>query len=436
MQRSSALYGVSFGKDDAAMEAKQGFLKEVFLKTSFYHRVKAGQKFLVTGRKGSGKSAICLSLQTALEAEGKTTIFATSKLLSMPKIQQIKGTSINDQDRFETSWRYVFLVKISIELLKNIDSRDYDFDFLELNADERQKLKEVRSFLVQNNEINKNFGQKLASFVNVFSKFSAKLPGGVEAGVETRQIDITYDLSTMIDRLEICVIGLSAKINDFDLTILVDEIDDIWDLTEESRPLIIGLLNAIRKLNSSFASNIVILAFLRSDIWDALSFSDKDKFRSEDERISWSNEDLKKLIAARAKMSAKLTEVRLDEVDRIWEIIFESHVNKQDSFGYIVDRTLKRPREIIQFCNLALSIAQDNSRMQIQQEDIKAAESRYSTWKLDDLVNEFKVQYPFLKDFLVIFQGFEETFSKHEIDMRYKNVHGLLLNRLGAALLR
>ena len=71
MHRSSTLYGVSFGKDDAAMDAKQGFLDKVFLKTSFYHRVRTGQKFLVTGRKGSGKTAICLSLKNALEAEGK-----------------------------------------------------------------------------------------------------------------------------------------------------------------------------------------------------------------------------------------------------------------------------------------------------------------------------------------------------------------------------
>ena len=109
MQRSLDLCNVSFGKDDAAIEARQGFLGKVFLKTSFYHRVRNRQKFLVTGRKGSGKSAICFSIKDALEAEGRNTIFITTRLLSVPKMQQIKGTAINDQERFESSWRYVFL---------------------------------------------------------------------------------------------------------------------------------------------------------------------------------------------------------------------------------------------------------------------------------------------------------------------------------------
>jgi len=427
MQRSSTLYGVSFGKDDAAMDAKQGFLDKVFLKTSFYHRVRTGQKFLVTGRKGSGKTAICLSLKNALEAEGRTTILATSKLLSVPKMQQIKGTSINDQERFETSWRYVFLVKISIELLRNLDLRDYEF--FDLDSHEKKKLREIRSFLARNNEIDKSLWRKMSSFFNLFSKFSAKLPGGVEAGIETRQIETIYDLSSMLDKLEECIIGLSTRLNDFNLAILVDEIDDIWDSTEESKPLIIGLLNSIRKLNSSFSSNIVLLAFLRSDIWDSLSFSDKDKFRSEDERISWSDEDLKVLITTRGMTSAKLTGFQTNEVDLIWKTLFESYVDQKDSFKYITDRTLKRPREVIQFCNLALSIAQDNNNTKISQQDIKAAEARYSTWKLDDLVNEFKIQYPFLRDVLGIFQGFDKSFSKKRISERYKEAQKFLVER-------
>ena len=427
MQPSSALYGVSFGKDDAAIEAKQGFLDKVFLKTSFYHRVRTGQKFLVTGRKGTGKSAICLSLKNALEKEGKTTIFVTSRLLSVPKMQQIKVTAINAQERFESSWRYVFLVKIALELFKNINSIDYGK--LDLDSYEKKQLREIRIFLSRNNEIDKTVLQKVISLFNIFSKFSAKLPGGVEAGFETRQAEANHDLSDMLDKLEEAVSVILKKLQDFSISILVDELDDIWDSTEESKPLIIGLLNAIRKLNSSFNPNVVILVFLRSDIWDGLSFSDKDKFRSANERISWSDNELKLLIATRGRILAKLVDFELNEVNQVWERLFDSSVDGNDSFKYIVDRTLKRPREVIQFCNLALSIAQDDNNEKISTRNIKVAEARYSTWKLDDLVNEFQVQYPFLSDLLNVFQGFEHTFSKKDIDVRYSGAQEAIIKK-------
>ena len=90
----------------------------------------------------------------------------------------------------------MFLVKISIELLRNLDLKDYEF--LDLESHEKKQLREIRSFLARNNEIDKSLWRKMASFFNLFSKFSAKLPGGVEAGVETRQIETIYDLSIAI----------------------------------------------------------------------------------------------------------------------------------------------------------------------------------------------------------------------------------------------
>jgi hypothetical protein len=429
MQRLSTLHGLSFGKDDAAMEAKQGFLDKVFLKTSFYHRVRTGQRFLVTGRKGTGKSAICLSLKKSLESEGKSTIFVTSRLLSVPKMEQIKGTSINDQERFESSWRYVFLVKVALSLIQYIDNLK-EYEYFDLESDVEKKLKEIREFLLKNKEIDKSFLRKVISFFDIFSKFSAKLPGGIEAGVETRQVEVSHDISNMLDKIEESLVHLSTNLTAFNLTILVDEVDDVWDSSQESKPLIIGLLNAIRKTNSSFGMSVVIVAFLRSDIWDGLSFADKDKFRSDDERISWSDEDLKLLIATRGRISANLFDIPMDDVDSIWKSLFDEKVDGQDSFQYIVDRTLQRPREVIQFCNLALSIAQDSNKALISQRDIKSAEARYSTWKLDDLVNEFKVQYPFLGELLlIVFQGFNKSFSKERVNTRYDESRKLVLNK-------
>jgi hypothetical protein len=426
MQHLISLSDITFGKDDATIEARQGFLRKVFLKTSFYNRVRNGQKFLVTGRKGSGKSAICFYLIDALSAEGVNTIFATSRLLSTPKLQQLKNTSINEREKFESVWRYALLVKIAIKVIEIIEREGTESLFL--SAEEGKQLKEVKLFLSRNNEIDKNLWQRVTSFFNILSKISAKLPGGVETGIETRQIETVRDLSNMLDKFEESILCLINKSRIFKTAILVDEIDDIWDQTQDSKSLIIGLLDATNKLNASLSPSAMILVFLRSDIWDSLGFTSKDKYRSSDERISWTEDDLKHLITNRAMFSANLENRTIVDSD-LWSIFFEDKVKNQSSFNYIVNRTLKRPREVIQFCNLALSVAQDHGNLRITEKDILAAESTYSVWKLDDLSNEFSVQYPFLRDALSMFDGFQTHFSKSQVDVRFESSRKVLSQR-------
>ena len=52
-----------FGKDDAESDiGRGGLLAKSFLETSQYKDALVGKKWLILGRKGSGKSAICLKL--------------------------------------------------------------------------------------------------------------------------------------------------------------------------------------------------------------------------------------------------------------------------------------------------------------------------------------------------------------------------------------
>ncbi|MGG6267533.1 P-loop ATPase, Sll1717 family [Leptolyngbya sp. AN10] len=421
MQHSINLSEINFGRDDATLEAN-GLLAKVFLKTSVYNRVKNGGKLLVTGRKGSGKSAICFYLIDALKAEGREAIRVTTGDLSRTRIQQLRATAIDDKESFESAWRYVFLVKIAIRLIELIDQGEFDEIYSE--HENIKQLRGIRDFLSQNDEIDKNIAQKLGSFLNRFSKFGVKVPGGLETTAEARQVESIRDLSAALDKFQNCILRLIRIAKGFKITILVDEVDDIWNSTEESKHLITGLLDAITKVNGNLNPSALVIVFLRSDIWDSLEFFNKDKFRSVDERINWSKEDLKRLITNRGKIAANLADDF--DTESVWKLLFEKKVGEQHSFDYIIDRTLKRPREVIQYCNLALSFAQDANRSRITEEDILAAEARYSIWKLDDLINEFSVQYPFLRDTFNVFDGFQSSFTKEQIAPRFEKSKAML----------
>jgi hypothetical protein len=108
------------------------------------------------------------------------------------------------------------------------------------------------------------------------------------------------------------------------------------------------------------------------------------------------------------------------ENENIWQQVFEASVKEQDSFKYVVSRTLRRPRETIQFCNRALRFAQDLHHSKISADDILSAEIQYSAEKIRDLASEFLVQYPYLDGLFGLFQGFKPSFTRDEFESRYQ----------------
>ena len=83
----------------------------------------------------------------------------------------------------------------------------------------------------------------------------------------------------------------------------LDRLDDAWDGSEESKSLLVGLLKAAKDLNDRFRAGVAtgsrVVIFLRTDIYDALSFDDKDKHRPFEQRIVWTPELLLDLVDRR-----------------------------------------------------------------------------------------------------------------------------------------
>jgi len=414
---------LTFGSDDAELDEKHGFLDKVFLKTSIYHRAKEGQRELLIGRKGAGKSAICLSLKKAFEKEGVATILIAPKTMSLQELEQFKISTLNKDEVYVFAWKHFLLLKIGLEIYRRIAG----LESLQRKPSVKQKLKEVREFLVLANELDRTFMEKIwgrsSSIRRLISKFTIKAYG-LEGTLETRPPDIQRRAISELDKFQANLEFLHHAL-ETNIAVLIDKVDEIWSNVDGSTVAIIGLIKAVHELNTSLQHARLIL-FLRSDIYDTLRFSDADKFRTVEERLDWSDNDLKSLIARRGRVSAGLP---LEEINALWNSIFEFSVQNQPSFEYIIKRTMRRPRELIQFCNRAKSIAQDNDHDQIYKEDILSAEPLYSEWKLRDLASEFIVQYPYLEDLLKVFEGFKVSFEPVEIVTRLDDRKALISER-------
>ena len=417
-----------FGKDDAESDfAAGGLLQQGFLRTLAYDKALKGEKALFVGRKGSGKSAICLTLRSTLESEDRAAL-VTPDEISAEEIRRFSLAGISPESSKELIWRYVFAVQISKFLLKRTLSVLVPSDEI------KEHSKCIRKFLSENSELEElsassrfwRFVERLKGEVK-FEAFSIK----VGIGGEVRAPSSGTAASDQLERLEkhlstiAKLLAITAKSEKF--FILVDQIEKVWSNDPESNSMVIGLLQASKRVGIAFEF-VRCAVFLRTDIYEKVRFQEGDKFRTDEYRIAWDGPKLLDLALIRAKASSSMEISRED----LWNKIFPSTMDGEKATDLLVSLTLMRPRDIIQLCNLCRDTAQQNGAESITPDDVNLAAKVYSTWKLTDLQNEWIVNYPFLPDICLLLSNKSYAFSKTTFENTLKLISADLMQRYPA----
>jgi energy-coupling factor transporter ATP-binding protein EcfA2 len=384
-----------FGKDDAETDiAKGGLLKQGFLRTRGYEEALAGTKTLIIGRKGSGKSAICLMLNAALSPENRVSL-VTPDEISAEEARRFQFPGIAPEQSKFLIWRYVFAVQIAKFILATAKT-------LLSNHDSPKEVNAVRQFLIDNKEIDD------LTVIERFWKVIERLKGsvsleafGVKLGAEVEHPSPGIRANDQLELIENHLVAAAEALQiinqNINYHLLVDQIEKIWSNDRDSDLMVVGLLLASKHVRQKF-NFVICTVFLRTDIYEKLQFQDRDKFRGDEFHIDWHATHLLDLILARAQAScgAKVTPKNL------WMEIFPRKIADQDITVYLIGRTLMRPRDVIQLCNACRDTAKTNGNSQITEKDIKQSLSLYSNWKLSDLQNEWTINYPFLADIFVL----------------------------------
>jgi hypothetical protein len=126
-----------------------------------------------------------------------------------------------------------------------------------------------------------------------------------------------------------------------------------------------------------------------------------------EEHVRWSKRELQEMLTLRATLSTTSLHkasppqgAAQQSIDSTWQTFFPIHIKSQSSFDFLLDYTFMRPRDLIQLCNLCRDKAQNKKHTKIVADDIEEALPDYSQWKLQDLSDEYRIQYPFLNDLL------------------------------------
>jgi len=426
-----------FGRDDAETDLTDGLLRQSFLRTYAYGAVLGGRKSLVIGRKGSGKSAICRMLNADGGYPGDTVLITPDDAAG-DEIRRFALQGLTEDTAKSLIWRYVFAVHAARHLVRH--SRE---------AHSLPKVKSVRAlwkFLQSNGETqDEHLYDRLRRGTSRLQTAELSLSAfGVEAvlglGAESAATaGAASEGARALRQLEVLERGVAAAFEELGcaaqhppLLFLVDQLENIWGTDQDSHALVTGLLLAAKYVTTKYSSDynkaVRCALFLRADIYDTLNFVDGDRFRVDELRITWPRTDLRDLALARAGASLDGPLTR----DQLWSGIFSGSVHGEPVDDYLFTRALARPRDVLQLLTACRDIAHEQGHQQVLETDVVNAVLRFSRWKLQDLIKEYLVNFPYLKALLALFENAGYVVMRQGLERRFAPYRDVLSQQFPA----
>ena len=175
------------------------------------------------------------------------------------------------------------------------------------------------------------------------------------------------------------------------------------------------LLEACRKLQKQLSHPKVdfhLLLFLRNDIFEHLVLETPDKGKDSVIGLDYDDEEIfKEIVYQRLRSSTKLP----GNFDSLWASVFDTHIGTYDSFKYIIERTLMRPRDLLNFLRAAVEVAINRGHDRVKQEDILKAEEVYSEDILLSVSFEIRDVFPKTSNPLYGFIGCETSMDTQKV---------------------
>jgi hypothetical protein len=408
-------------------------LSNVFVDAGYLDRLSDANEgaFLILGRAGSGKTALIRQLRdrhshvTQLDPEELSMQYLQNSVL-----RTVAGWGVNLEIFYKYLWRHICILELirmrygdaadaasSVNgILKFIDpqireslrTRDISRSYLDsygdsywVKTDSRVKAitSEVESKLRDDSRVSASLGLGAATVGFAASRGGdSRTLDHVETEIIERAQQIVSDfqiaeLNRVVDALGKS--GFSDPQNPY--LIVIDDLDKNW-MPDDSLylDLVKSLLFTVRDLNYRLQNAKIIVA-LREDISHRVF-----QLRSphEPQREKWSDVQIK--VRWSAEQLVKMVDNRLAEVYRgeyvqtaptLADILPLKRKNRDEDepLDYVLERTLMRPRDLIDLLNRCFDETSAVSRLTLA--DLRSAEVGYSEARLNAILDEWDKSY-------------------------------------------
>lgn len=432
----------SIGGNDAADDKE--FLLNCFIDVGDLQQIVDfnNPKCILLGRTGAGKTA----LVTKLKADhDNRVIIVDPEALAMQYIsnstivKHLLDLEIDLNTFFKLLWRHEICVEIFNRHLKINSETDQEnfmekvrYEFRRRNTNHLMALDYLEKWkntfwkssdshvtaMVTKTEQDVSAGLGLSADV-----LSAKINGQSKL-TEEETVNVRQLGQSIVNDLQMKeVTGLLDMLNDFielhqsRYYIVLDELDEKWVGNEIRYQLIKSLIETAKDLNR--LSSIKPIVVLRHDLLGRVFSLTRDTGFQEEKYtplyldVKWSKEQLIDLVNLRINhlLHARYSKKR----ELTIEDILPPLIGEVPSVDYILDRTLMRPRDVIEFINQCIKQVSLDDGI-IDQDAVLDAEIHYSQGRLKALAYEWFTDYPGLQAWFSILKKCPSSITLTDID--------------------
>jgi len=229
---------------------------------------------------------------------------------------------------------------------------------------------------------------------------------------------------------------LFKRIKKNKIVILIDDLDATFQKTNDEQKLLSTFFTACRYLTQD-VKEISFRVTMRTDVWALIRRYDEalDKIEQYVSRISWTEDDFRKLLYMRLKSQFEALKINLSIPNNLKDPrdiehyyisqVFQNRMlwGDKDTLTYRVIFTLSyhRPRWAIQLCKLAQQAAIELNSNEISKEHIDQVWGEYGNKRISDLVAEHKHQCSTVEELINAFRGSDRCMVRSKLLEWIKN---------------
>jgi hypothetical protein len=397
---------------EAVAEMEENSLEDYFVPTAAYGDVLAPRTTVFVGRKGTGKTANLLRAAQELERDKRNLV-----CIIKPAGYELEGlvrllTEYYERDTkgylVESLWKFLLESEIALAVYRRIQDRSVP------PAPESPEWAFAR-FLEAHPALMDDFAVRLEHTVSsILAAPKHQTIGETRAAIsEQLHATVLQGLRGELGR----VLSRTNRV-----AVLIDNLDKAWDRSadiDQLSFLLLGLLAAVGPIAADFGREdrwrqpvrLAVSVFLRSDIFSRVVEVAREPDRIPTTRLLWDDRDLLLRVVEDRYRAARRGEV---EGSEIWGKFFVPIVDGVATRDYIASRVLPRPRDLLVFCNAAITTAVNRGHSIIEPDDIHVAERSYSLFALEALKVEMTVATERIEEILYEYVGAPSILEEDE----------------------
>lgn len=390
---------------------------------------------VIVGRTGSGKSALLIKIKN----DNDKTVLLDPNDISIRFLENsdiikfFEDIGVKLDLFYKLLWRHILTIEF-LKLRYGFKDRASGAGILqrlsELGANKGKK-KAIEYFNTWNDRFWIETDNHLKEIVEKFSKDMSGELGLDVSGVtdlklssvrglsEERRTEVVNKANKVVSQLQIKslteVIDILSEEaftgNQQRYYVLIDKLDEDWAETKTRCLFIRALIEEVKFFRK--LQNTKVILSLREDLLQTVfdvtrgSGFQQEKYESYIYSLRWDRSDLKGLIDKRI---SEVYKRQYEKKGVVFEDIFPNPKKNVVAYDFLIERTLFRPRDILQFCNECFVASY--KKPSISWRSIRSAEHKYSEKRLKSIIEEWVEHYPSIRFVPDLFSGLPPSLIK------------------------